>query len=126
MRNPLEAKSMPVVPGDALTVKQATLSRCCDQLCILGEQVPTGGWFSLMMAGIYAYIMLLWYYGSSRKSRYPPLVFQFPPPPPPRGGCCATPCLTVPPRSMPSNSLEYLTRAVGIESAPLFYCPSSL
>ena len=33
-------------------------------------QVPEGGWFSLMMAGIYAYIMLLWYYGSSRKNKY--------------------------------------------------------
>jgi K+ transporter len=32
-------------------------------------QVPEGGWFSLMMAGIYAYIMLLWYYGSSRKTK---------------------------------------------------------
>ena len=32
-------------------------------------QVPEGGWFSLMMAGIYAYIMLLWYYGSSRKNK---------------------------------------------------------
>lgn len=35
----------------------------------LGAQVPSGGWFSLMMAAIYAYIMLLWYYGSSRKNR---------------------------------------------------------
>jgi KUP system potassium uptake protein len=34
------------------------------------RKVPEGGWFSLMMAGIYAYIMLLWYYGSSRKNKF--------------------------------------------------------
>ncbi|KAK9819481.1 hypothetical protein WJX81_002292 [Elliptochloris bilobata] len=33
-------------------------------------KVPTGGWFSLMMAVIYASIMMLWQWGSTRKVAY--------------------------------------------------------
>ncbi len=33
-------------------------------------QIPKGGWFSLMLAAIYAYIMLLWFWGRSRKDAF--------------------------------------------------------
>ncbi|KAK9823651.1 hypothetical protein WJX72_004427 [[Myrmecia] bisecta] len=34
------------------------------------EKIPKGGWFSIMMAAIYASIMLLWFWGSTNKSHY--------------------------------------------------------
>ncbi|KAK9804738.1 hypothetical protein WJX72_002866 [[Myrmecia] bisecta] len=34
------------------------------------EKIPTGGWFSIMMAAIYASIMLLWFWGSNHKRQF--------------------------------------------------------
>ncbi|CAL8467497.1 g7035 [Coccomyxa elongata] len=34
------------------------------------EKIPTGGWFSVMMSAIYTGIMLLWFWGSSKKKRF--------------------------------------------------------
>jgi K+ transporter len=38
------------------------------------NKVPQGGWFSLMMAGIYSYVMCLWFWGYTRKTRQVPSV----------------------------------------------------
>ncbi|CAK0787458.1 hypothetical protein CVIRNUC_010678 [Coccomyxa viridis] len=34
------------------------------------EKVPTGGWFSIMMSVIYASIMLLWFWGTSKRKAF--------------------------------------------------------
>ncbi|EIE24503.1 potassium transporter [Coccomyxa subellipsoidea C-169] len=34
------------------------------------EKIPTGGWFSVMMSGIYTCIMLLWFWGNSKKKAF--------------------------------------------------------
>lgn len=71
MRNPLIRGIPPdighhqcaIYQTDAFVVTLSNLEGvCCHQMCI-------GGWFSLMMAGIYGYIMLLWSWGSKAKAK---------------------------------------------------------
>ena len=37
---------------------------------IHNAQVPHGGWFPLVLAFVYALVMLTWYFGTSRKQKY--------------------------------------------------------
>jgi K+ transporter len=39
------------------------------RLSVVLLQVPYGAWFTLMMAGIYAVIMSIWFWGANQKAR---------------------------------------------------------